>query len=67
MVILSLNMATSLCHQALIENIDGFVEKALSYKDPFRIYNLSVSRSVNHIPSIVTPKIIHFTLDRGLP
>jgi hypothetical protein len=49
------------------EFVDRSVGKVLNFKDSFRIYNLSVSRSVNHIPSMARPKSIHFSYDRRMP
>jgi hypothetical protein len=62
-IILSLNLGKSLYHISTFEFVDRSARKALNFKAQFRIYNISVSRSVNYIPSMVTLKNIHFTLD----
>jgi hypothetical protein len=39
----------------------------LNFKELFRIYNLSLGRSVNQIISMVVPKSIYFSLNSGMP
>jgi hypothetical protein len=66
-VILSLNLGKFVRHEWCFEFVYESVGNALNFKDRFRIYNLSVGRSVNHILSMVTPKSIHFSLDSRMP